>query len=152
MFRGASSIAVDSKGRIAIPTRYRNMLLESCEGQLVCTIDIQQKCLLLYPLYEWEEVEEHLRGLSSTHPGERRVKRLLLGYANEIEMDRSGRLLLAPVLREHIQLSKQAMLVGQMNKFEIWDDAAWKAQIEQDLADQAAEDLQLSERLQDFSY
>lgn len=152
MFRGASSIAVDSKGRIAIPTRYRNMLLENCEGQLVCTIDIQQKCLLLYPLYEWEEVEEHLRSLSSTHPGERRVKRLLLGYANEIEMDRSGRLLLAPVLREHIQLSKQAMLVGQMNKFEIWDEAAWKAQIEQDLEDQAAEDLQLSERLQDFSY
>lgn len=94
MFRGANAINLDTKGRVAIPTKYRQMLLDDCQGQLVCTIDIQQSCLLLYPLTEWEEIELKLSKLSSMNPHERRMQRLILGYASEGEMDKSGRFLL----------------------------------------------------------
>ncbi|MFT5277788.1 MAG: MraZ protein, partial [Granulosicoccus sp.] len=110
MFRGANAINLDSKGRLTIPTRYRQSLLDDCQGQLVCTIDISQNCLLLYPLPEWEEIELKLSKLSSTNPQERRLQRLLLGYAMEGEMDKSGRILLAPTLRQHAALDKQIML------------------------------------------
>ena len=94
MFRGANAINLDTKGRLAIPTKYRQSLLDDCQGQLVCTVDTQQSCLLLYPLPEWEEIELKLSKLSSMIPAERRLQRLLLGYASEGEMDkrREGRI------------------------------------------------------------
>ncbi|WP_395344751.1 division/cell wall cluster transcriptional repressor MraZ [Ningiella sp. W23] len=151
MFRGANAINLDSKGRLTIPTKYRQSLMDDCQGQLVCTIDISQSCLLLYPLPEWEEIELKLRKLSSTNPHERRLLRLLLGYASEGEMDKSGRILLAPTLRQHAALEKQIMLVGQLNKFEIWSDAAWGQQISEDIAVEKQGEFELTERLQEFS-
>ena len=68
MFRGANAINLDAKGRLAIPTKYRQPLLDDCNGQLVCTADSQQCCLLLYPLPEWEEIELKLSKFSSTIP------------------------------------------------------------------------------------
>lgn len=151
MFRGASSINLDTKGRIAIPTRYRDMLNVDCSGQLVCTIDIHQPCLLLYPLTEWEEIEHKLRGLSSMHAGERRLQRLLLGYANECDMDKNGRVLIAPTLRNHADLDKHIMLVGQLNRFEIWDQQAWEEQVKADKEIEQQGGTELSDRLLDFS-
>jgi MraZ protein len=151
MFRGANAINLDSKGRLTIPTRYRQSLLDDCLGQLVCTIDISQNCLLLYPLPEWEEIELKLSKLSSTNPQERRLQRLLLGYAMEAEMDKSGRILLAPTLRQHAGLDKQIMLVGQLNKFEIWNADAWQQQISEDIETEKQGQFELTERLQDFS-
>lgn len=151
MFRGANAINLDNKGRITVPTRYRQSLLDDCQGQLVCTIDTQQPCLLLYPLSEWEEIELKLRRLSSMNPHERRLQRLLLGYASEGEMDKSGRLLLTAPLRQHAKLDKQIMLVGQLNKFEIWDTDTWNAQVQEDIATELDGDFELTERLQDFS-
>jgi MraZ protein len=151
MFRGANAINLDSKGRMTIPTRYRASLLDDCNGQLVCTIDTQQSCLLLYPLPEWEEIELKLSRLSSMNPHERRLQRLLLGYAMEGEMDGNGRLLLAPPLRQHAKLDKQIMLVGQLNKFEIWDADIWQQQIQQDIEIESVGDFETPERLQDFS-
>jgi MraZ protein len=151
MFRGANAINLDSKGRLTIPTRYRQSLLDDCQGQLVCTIDISQNCLLLYPLPEWEEVELKLSKLSSTNPQERRLQRLLLGYAMEGEMDKSGRILIAPTLRQHAALDKQIMLVGQLNKFEIWDADNWQKQISEDIETEKQGQFELTERLQDFS-
>ncbi len=151
MFRGANAINLDSKGRLTIPTRYRQSLLDDCQGQLVCTIDISQNCLLLYPLPEWEEIELKLSKLSSTNPQERRLQRLLLGYAMEGEMDKSGRILLAPTLRQHAALDKQIMLVGQLNKFEIWGADVWHQQISEDIETEKQGQFELSERLQDFS-
>ncbi len=103
-----------------MPTRYREQLLENAAGQMVCTIDIHHPCLLLYPLPEWEIIEQKLSRLSSMNPVERRVQRLLLGHASECQMDGAGRLLIAPVLRQHAGLTKEVMLVGQFNKFELW--------------------------------
>ena len=151
MFRGANAINLDSKGRVAIPTKYRQALLDDCSGHLVCTVDTQQSCLLLYPLSEWEEIELKLIKLSSMIPQERRLQRLLLGHATEGEMDKSGRFLLPPPLRAHADLDKQVMLVGQLNRFEIWDAETWSAQIGDDLAAEQAGGFELSERLQDFS-
>lgn len=133
MFRGASAITVDTKGRLAMPARYRPCLSENCDGQMIATIDSRQPCLLLYPLNEWEVIEKKLSQLSDMVPAERALKRLLIGHAHECEMDRNGRLLLPLLLREYAKLDKNVMLVGQFNKFEIWSDTAWGAQIAQDL-------------------
>ena len=151
MFRGANAINLDSKGRLAIPTKYRQSLLDDCNGQLVCTIDTQQSCLLLYPLPEWEEIELKLRKFSSMIPSERRMQRLLLGYATECEMDKSGRVLLSLPLRKHATLDKEVMLVGQLNKLEIWDAETWATQIDADMEVERSGGFELTERLQDFS-
>ena len=151
MLRGAHAIALDSKGRLAVPTKYRDWLREESDGQLVCTIDIAHPCLLLYPLPEWEGIEKKLQSLSHMNPIERRLQRLLLGYASECELDCNGRLLLPAPLRQHAGLDKQVMLVGQLNKFEIWSDSAWLAQVESDLDSLPAMDWTQSETLRDFS-
>ena len=151
MFSGASAINLDAKGRIAIPKRYRESLHACHNNQLVITVDIQSSCLLLYPIHEWEKVAAKLASLSDTQPTERAMKRLLLGYAHECELDGNGRLLLPPPLRQYADLDKQAMLVGQLNKFELWDEAAWQQQIEQSRIAILNEDLAANERLADFS-
>lgn len=151
MFRGATLVNLDSKGRLAVPTRYRELLVAESQGQMVCTIDLHQPCLLLYTLPEWEIIEKKLARLSSMNPNERRVQRLLLGHASECQMDNAGRLLLANTLRQHASLTKEVMLVGQFNKFELWDEQTWYQQVKEDIdAEQSAQEP-LSERLQDLS-
>ncbi|GIU11614.1 MULTISPECIES: division/cell wall cluster transcriptional repressor MraZ [unclassified Shewanella] len=151
MFSGASAINLDAKGRIAIPKRYRESLHARHNNQLVITVDIQSSCLLLYPIHEWEQVAAKLASLSDTQPTERAMKRLLLGYAHECELDGNGRMLLPPPLRQYANLDKRAMLVGQLNKFELWDEAAWQQQIEQSRTAILNEDLAANERLANFS-
>jgi len=150
MFRGATQVNLDGKGRIAVPTRYREILIGESQGQMVCTIDLHQPCLLLYTLPEWEVIERKLSRLSTMNPAERRVQRLLLGHASECQMDNAGRLLLASTLRQHACLQKEIMLVGQFNKFELWDKPAWYQQIREDIESESAQG-ELSERLQDLS-
>lgn len=150
MFRGATQLNLDAKGRIAIPTRYRDVLIGESQGKMVCTIDLHQPCLLLYTLPEWEVIERKLSRLSTMNPAERRVQRLLLGHASECQMDSAGRLLLASTLRQHAGLQKEIMLVGQFNKFELWDEQAWYQQIREDIESETAHS-ELSERLQDLS-
>lgn len=151
MFRGANAISIDEKGRLAIPSKYRSQLLSQAEGKLVCTIDTVQPCLLLYAVPEWKVVEKRLAGLSSFNPTERRLQRMLLGHAHDCEMDKNGRLLIAPTLRTHAQLDKKVMLVGQLNKFEIWSEDAWNEQIRRDIEIEQQGEFELTERLQDFS-
>ena len=151
MFRGARTLSLDSKGRLAIPAKYRQALSLDCEGKMVCTIDIKQPCLLLYPLPEWQIIEQKLTRLSSMNPAERRLQRLLLGHADDCEMDKNGRLLISAPLRQHAGLEKKLMLVGQLNKFELWDEDAWHDQVAQDMDVEREGDFTLNERLEDFS-
>lgn len=151
MFRGATTINLDGKGRLAVPMRYRELLLEESQGQMVCTIDLHQPCLLLYTLLQWEVIEQKLSRLSSMNPVERRIQRLLLGHASECQMDSAGRLLIASTLRQHAGLTKQVMLVGQFNKFELWDEENWYQQVKEDIDAQQTATEPLSERLQDLS-
>ncbi len=127
MFRGLNAVNLDPKGRFAVPTRYRKPLAELCTGQMVATIDTHAKCLLLYPLPEWELIEEKLLKLPSFKASGRRIQRLLIGHATDLELDAQGRLLVPPLLREYAELDKKLMLVGQSNKFEIWDEVTWQA-------------------------
>ncbi|WP_437610379.1 division/cell wall cluster transcriptional repressor MraZ [Erwinia sp. V71] len=151
MFRGATLVNLDSKGRLAIPTRYRELLIGESQGQMVCTIDLHQPCLLLYTLPEWEIIEQKLSRLSSMVPAERRVQRLLLGHASECQMDNAGRLLLANTLRQHAGLTKEVMLVGQFNKFELWDEQTWYQQVREDIDAEQSGTEPTSDRLQDLS-
>lgn len=124
MFRGVNSLNLDAKGRLAIPTRYREDLARHCQGQMVLTVD-RDHCLLLYPLPDWEEIERKLVKLPSFNPQARRLQRLLIGHATECELDGNGRILLPPPLREFAGLNKAVVMIGQGNKFEIWDEAVW---------------------------
>ncbi|WP_439241358.1 division/cell wall cluster transcriptional repressor MraZ [Lonepinella sp. BR2474] len=151
MFRGATAVNLDTKGRLAIPTRYRPEILEQDQGQMVCTVDIRQSCLLLYPLSEWETIEQKLLALSNFDPAQRSLQRVMLGYATECELDSAGRILVSAPLRQHAKLEKNIMLVGQLNKFEIWSEAEWHAQIEQDMALGSSGQFALSDALKTLS-
>lgn len=124
MFRGVNSLSLDSKGRAAIPIRYREGLLARCAGQMIATID-RDHCLLLYPLPDWEEIEAKLSRLPAFNPQTRGLQRLLIGHATECDMDGAGRILLPAPLREFASLDKEVVLIGQGNKFEIWDQSTW---------------------------
>jgi MraZ protein len=124
MFRGASKITLDAKGRMAMPTRYRERLAEKSDGRLVVTVD-RDYCLLIYPFPDWEEIERKLVRLPSLNPQARRLQRLMVGYATELDLDGHGRILLPRELREFAGLDRQAILIGQGNKFELWDEDRW---------------------------
>ncbi|MEO0575396.1 MAG: division/cell wall cluster transcriptional repressor MraZ [Pseudomonadota bacterium] len=124
MFRGPSKVTLDAKGRMAIPTRYRERIAARCENHLVATID-RDYCLLIYPMPDWEDIERKLDRLPALDKQARRLQRLMLGHAEDMEMDAQGRVLVPKVLREFASIDKRAMLVGQGRKFELWDEATW---------------------------
>lgn len=142
MFRGANKITLDAKGRLAMPTRYRERILERSNGRLIATVDRADRCLLIYPLPDWEEIELKLRRLPTLNPVARRLQRLMIGHATDVDLDTSGRILVPPALREYAGLAKVAMLVGQGSRFELWDDALWTESREQWLkVDETTEEL-----------
>ena len=124
VFRGANKVTLDAKGRMVMPTRYRERLLERCDGKLVVTVDRDQ-CLLLYPLPDWEEIERKLMRLPTLNEQARRLQRLMVGHASDIEIDGHGRVLLPPKLREFAHLNRNAILIGQGSRFELWDEQRW---------------------------
>ena len=136
MFRGIHAINLDTKGRLAVPKRYRDQLQNENEGRLVVTIDTEAACLLLYQVHEWEVIEAKLQALPSFNRSARRIQRLLIGHASEVEMDGSGRLLLPSLLRDYAKLEKCIMMVGQGKKFELWDEMQWQHSREQWLAEE----------------
>lgn len=151
MFRGINGVAVDDKGRIAIPARYRDLISEEAGNMLVVTIDTEDRCLLLYPHPQWEEIEEKLEALPSFHPASRRIQRLLIGHATELEMDRAGRILVPPLLREYAGLGEMVMLIGQGKKFEIWGESQWESAREDWLGEPIQDDEDLPPDLKNLS-
>lgn len=124
MFRGATKVTLDDKGRLVVPTRYRESLLERAQGKLVVTVD-RDKCLLLYPRPEWEQTELKLMSLPSLHPQTRWLQRLMVGHATDVELDGHGRLLVPPELRLIAGIERSGWLLGQGNRFELWQEARW---------------------------
>ena len=129
MFQGAAQLNLDNKGRLAIPARHRDLLLAHCAGQLVLTADADG-CLLFYPQPEWEPIRDKLLKMSALDPRIRALQRRLIGYAEEVVMDAAGRVLISSALRSYATLDKRVMLIGQGNKFELWDEVKWTAQQE----------------------
>lgn len=125
MFRGGSTVNLDAKGRLALPTRYRETITERFDGRLVLTVH-NDGCLLLYPQPEWEAIELKLKTLPNQDPRTRVLQRMLIGHATEVDMDANGRILIAPRLREFAKLDKRVSLAGVGNKFEIWDEQVWE--------------------------
>ena len=123
MFRGINAVNLDAKGRMAVPKRYHDTLGGK---QVVLTIDTESPCLLLYPIDEWEQIEKKLAALPSFDARTRRIQRLLIGHATELELDSQGRILIPALLRDYATLSKPVMLVGQGKKFEIWSEDGWE--------------------------
>ena len=124
MFRGISQLNLDVKGRLAVPAKHRDALLERCGGHLVITAD-PDRCLLIYPLPDWELIQQKLEGLSNLDPRVRELQRRLIGFAVDVDMDGAGRVLIPPTLREYGQLDKAVALVGQGKKFELWNKEVW---------------------------
>lgn len=135
MFSGVSSLNLDSKGRLAIPAKHRDTLLAQAQGKLIITAD-PAGCLLVYPEPAWLPIRDQLNQLTGAKAN---IRRFIVGQAEEVEMDASGRVLVPPRLRQVAKLDKEVALVGMGNKFELWDDASWIATTEAIMAMDAQE-------------
>ncbi len=127
MFQGAAALNLDAKGRLAVPSRHRDSLAAPANGTLVLTAH-PHRCLLLYPLPAWQPIRDKVLAAPSLEQQSAYLKRLLVGFAREEEMDSAGRLLIAPELRQYAGLEKQVWLIGQGNHFELWSDEGWQKQ------------------------
>ncbi len=123
MFRGFNTVSIDSKGIMAIPAKFRERLSSVADGCLVQTLNPLDRSLWIYPLAEWELIETTLASLSDFDKQSRRAKQMMRGYASDCEIDTQGRILIPQELREYAQLHKQAVILGQGNKFEVWDQS-----------------------------
>ncbi len=133
VFRGVTHLALDAKGRLAIPARHRDALVTNGSGRVVLTAD-PSRCLLVYPIDAWEPIQTRLMSLSSFNDKIRNLQRLLVGHADDVEIDGSGRILVPPALRAFASLDKHVVLVGQGHRFELWGNAQWQAQTAQAIA------------------
>ncbi|MGH8247559.1 MAG: division/cell wall cluster transcriptional repressor MraZ [Gammaproteobacteria bacterium] len=151
MFRGFSAVSMDNKGRLAIPTRFRERVAVIAEGRLVLTLNPLDRALWLYPLPEWELIENKLATLSDFDRQSRRAKQMMRGYATDCVLDGQGRILIPLELRKYASLNRQAVILGQGNKFEIWDHASWKGQRDEWLEQVGATDGEPSDTLRPLS-
>jgi len=130
MFQGAQSLSLDAKGRLAVPTRHREALQGGAQGKLVLTAH-PHRCLVLYPEDSWSPIRERLMTFPSVDPVASLWKRLMVGYAEVLEIDASGRVLISPELRRFAAIERQVMMVGQGSHFELWSQDAWEKQLDQ---------------------
>lgn len=133
MFGGVSHLNLDPKNRIAMPARYRDILGVDFDNKIVMTVESSQ-CILIYPEKNWSSVRDKIQNLpTSSHPLVKSYQRLVLGYAETVEMDKSGRVLIPASLKNMVNLEKELVLVGLGNRFELWDQLAWTHETEKAL-------------------
>lgn len=126
MYLGSNAISMDAKGRLAIPAKVRDALLADCGGRIVVTAHTEERCLLVYPEQQWQQLLPQIESLPNINRKAAKMQRVLLGYATSIEVDEAnGRILLPPTLREYAGLEKKLMLVGQGKKLELWSEEEW---------------------------
>ena len=147
MYRGATLLNLDGKSRLAIPTKYREVLILESSRSIVLTAH-PHGCLLLYPKSAWEPIQEKVMKFSSFYKKSSGLQRLLVGYAEDVNVDASGRILLSAELRTYANIDKSLMLVGQGTHFELWSKDSWEEEIKQIDINQENE---LSEELGGFS-
>ncbi|MES2662474.1 MAG: division/cell wall cluster transcriptional repressor MraZ [Pseudomonadota bacterium] len=151
MFRGVHSVALDVKGRVMMPAKHRDSIRESSEGRMVVTVDTEERCLLLYPLPDWNLIQAKIEALPSFNPAARRIQRLLIGHAADVELDASGRFLIPPPLRDYANLDKKIVLIGQGKKFEVWNEEQWELKREEWLAIARSENGDMPDELKSLS-
>lgn len=129
IFQGNSALSLDNKGRMTVPARYRDVLSTDFRGELTITRNLDGG-LLIYPRSEWESKRKIIMNLPSSH---RNLQRLLLGNAQDVAIDGSGRVLIAPELRDVADIVKEVVLVGMGSHFELWDAEKFAKQQEADI-------------------
>lgn len=122
MFQGASSLSLDGKGRLSVPTRHREVLAAVAAGQLTITRH-PHGCLMIFPRPEWERFRARVAALPMDAQW---WKRIFLGNAMDVDMDASGRVLVSPELRAATGIVKDTLLLGMGEYFELWDRAAYE--------------------------
>ena len=142
VFNGRHALSLDAKGRLAIPTRFREKLKASCGGALVLTQHPYDLCLSLYPEPEWNRIAADVARLSDAHAAVRVLKRRFLGQAVDLEIDGNGRILVPNELRTLADLDKSVMLIGQVHRFEIWSEKGWAGQMDESLTETLPEEVQ----------
>jgi MraZ protein len=155
MFRGSDPINMDAKGRMAIPTRYRALLSEICQGELVITIDMKSTCLTLSPLPEWKNFEAKVAALPALDDLGEMLSRFVIGQAKDIQLDANGRILIPSELREYAEIDKKLILVGRTQRLEIWAENNWNAEREksqQNYRDMLGNKDNMSEALKNLSW
>jgi MraZ protein len=125
MLRGSHPAKVDDKGRLKLPADFRSKIEEEYGSKFYITASVEVDSIHLYPLPVWEEIERKLMRLPTLNPQVRRLQRLMVGHATDLELDSHGRVLVPPKLREYAGLTRQAMLIGQGSRFELWDETHW---------------------------
>jgi MraZ protein len=136
MFQGETAITIDDKGRLAIPTSYRDLVAGACGNRLVITYNpFDSGCLYLYPHAVWEKVRDQVNALPRTKSISRQMQLKLVGAATFVEPDGSGRISIPASHRSACAIEKMAVLLGMGDKFELWSEQAHHAQIRQTLSD-----------------
>jgi MraZ protein len=125
MFRGSFEHSVDAKGRVSVPAKFRDIIADRYDGRLVMALDFD-RCLAVYPLEEWEKLEEKIKSLPMMQKEVKDFMRFFFSSATECDLDNQGRILIPPALRERANINKSVMLVGIINKIEVWDTTAWQ--------------------------
>jgi MraZ protein len=139
MFRGSSFHNLDSKGRLIIPTRFRDVLNQSeLDGVMVSKMD---GALCCYAFEEWRKIEERILNLARKSENMRRFRRIFIGGAHECMLDKQVRILIPPSLRQYARLDKEIVLVGVLDHFEIWAKETWAQEDENLQNDMKNEDL-----------
>ena len=136
MFQGETAITIDDKGRLAIPTSYRDLVARECGTRLVLTYNpFEPGSLYLYPHPVWEKVRDQVNALPRTRSVSRNLQLKLVGAASFVEPDGSGRISIPASHRNAVGIDKKAVLLGMGDKFELWSEQAHHAQIRQTLTD-----------------
>ena len=138
MFFGEYRHTLDPKGRLSIPGKLREVLVNRYQEVLMVTKDFDQ-CLVAYPLEEWSRILEKAKGLPMTHPRVKSFNRHVIAPAMECPLDKQGRILIPPSLRTYAKLNKEVVLLGMDYKIEIWEYKRWKEKEEQ--INQSAEEI-----------
>jgi MraZ protein len=125
VFLGRYEHTIDSKGRLSIPVKFRQVLSEHYEERLIVTNEFDQ-CLVAYPREEWKQIEAKVKALPTMHKEVREWLRFFYSGAMDGALDRQGRVLLSPSLRDYAKLQRDVIIIGMVNKFEIWDLKRWK--------------------------
>ena len=145
MFFGETAINLDAKGRLAIPSRYRDAIQEQCQGRLVLTYSaFDSGALWLYPESEWQRVRDEVTRLSTFNSGHRSLQRRLVGSATPVEPDGTGRIQLPLTLRQVTGLEKRVVMMGMGGRFEIWNEAVLnqkRAEEERGLGEAVSEEM-----------
>lgn len=142
MFQGASSLTLDAKGRLSVPTRHRDVLSATAQGLLTITKH-PHGCLMVFPRPEWDLFRDRISALPMSAQW---WKRIFLGNAMDVELDGTGRILISPELRQSAGIAKDTILLGMGNHFELWDKAAYEAQ------EAKAMQEQMPDVFKDFSF